>query len=305
MKASGTQAPIGLLAGWGRFPILVADSLGRRGLEVCCLGLRDHADPALAERCAQFAWTGLGRLGWAARWFSRRGVQQVVLAGKVHKFRLFRPWFWLRHAPDWRTLRRFFRHFVLQRSDRRDDTLLSAVCDELAVDGLQVVPASDLVPELLVPFGKLTRRGPSPSEARDIEYGWHLAKELGRYDVGQCVCVRGQVAIAVEAIEGTDLCVARAGELCRSGFTVVKVAKPQQDMRFDVPTIGLGTLQQMVRAGASCLAIEAGKTIFVDREACLQFADSKGLAIVALHAAAEAQHIEETSPETLCDSRER
>jgi DUF1009 family protein len=299
------HAPIGLLAGWGRFPVLVAEALAARGLRTSCLGIRGHADPELRARCEHFAWVGLGRLGWAARWFARHGVRQVVLAGKVHKVRLFRPRFWLHHVPDWRTLRLFFGHFVLGRRDRRDDTLLAAVCDELAVDGLQVVPATDLVPELLVPYGRLTRRGPTRQELQDIAYGWRLAKELGRFDVGQCACVKGRVAVALEAIEGTDACILRAGELCRTGFTVVKVAKPRQDMRFDVPTIGLGTLENMIRAKARCLAVEAEKTIFVDRAACLDLANRHGLAIVALRAADGVANLEQTSPETPCESRER
>lgn len=305
MNAMTGQPRVGLLAGWGRFPVLVAEALAARGTDVYCLGIRGHADPGLATCCRQFAWAGLGRLGWASRWFARQGARQVVLAGKVHKFQIFRPFFWMQHIPDWRTFRRFFKHFVLNTTDRRDDTLLAAVCDELAADGLRVVPATELVPELLVQFGKLTRRGPTQAEVQDIAYGWRLAKELGRFDVGQCVCVKGRVAMAVEAIEGTDACIARAGELCRTGFTVVKVAKPQQDMRFDVPTVGLGTLENMVRVGAHCLAVEADKTIFVDRAACLAFADRHNLAIVALHAADDAQNLEETSPETQCDSRER
>lgn len=305
MTMMAAQPPIGLMAGWGRYPMLVAEALAARGLAVCCLGIRGHADPALAVCCTRFAWVGLGRLGYAVRWFSRHGVREVVLAGKVHKFQLFRPMFWVQHVPDWRTLRRFFAHFVLNKRDRQDDTLLTAVCHELAADGLRVVPATELVPELLARFGKLTRRGPTQSESHDIAYGWRLARELGRFDVGQCVCVKGRVAVAVEAIEGTDACIARAGELCRTGFTVVKVAKPQQDMRFDVPTVGLGTLENMIRAGARCLAIEADKTILVDRDACLALADRHGLAIVALHAADELQSMQETSPETQCDSRER
>lgn len=321
-----SERKIGLLAGWGKFPLAVAQGLARQGYQTHCLGVRGHADPALRDCCTDFRWVGLARLGAASRYFRRHGVERVMMAGKIHKFQLFRPWFWLHYWPDFRTLRRFFSHFVTNRRDRRDDTLLLAVVDEFAVDGIAFLPATDLLPELLVKFGQLTRRAPTSAEQRDIDFGWRLARELGRLDVGQSVAIKGESALAVEAIEGTDACILRAGQLCRAGgFTVVKVAKPQQDMRFDVPTIGMGTLQSMVKAGARCLAIEAGRTIAVDLEECVGFADQHQLTIVALRevhdGAAEsnshlqtpwpttgtANHQEScaTTPETLCESRER
>src|SRR5262249_5998227 len=161
-----------------------------------------------------------------------------------------------------RTIITFLPHFVLQKKKRNDDALLTAVVETFEQAGIQMAPATDLAPELLAPPGKLTRRAPTDREERDIDFGWLLAKELGRLDIGQSVAVKGCAAIAVEAIEGTDACIRRAGELCeQGGFTVVKVAKPQQDMRFDVPTIGLGTIESMIAAGAKVLAIEARKTI--------------------------------------------
>jgi DUF1009 family protein len=290
---------IGLLAGWGRYPIVVAEALRRQGCRTYCMGVKGHADPALAGVCDEFKWFGLGKLGTAVRFFQRRGVRQATMAGKIHKFRLFEPWSWVRHFPDLRTTRRFCKHFLFNRGDRRDDTLLSAVVDEFADNGIEMVPATDFAPELLVRTGQLTKRGPTPAQRLDIEFGWRLAKELGRLDVGQSVAVKGSTALAVEAVEGTDGCIRRAGELCRSGgFTVVKVAKPQQDMRFDVPTIGLGTLESMVAAGAACLAVEAGRTIVVDQAEVVRFAERHKLAIVALAA-------NETPLETPCESRER
>ncbi|HVC94671.1 MAG TPA: UDP-2,3-diacylglucosamine diphosphatase LpxI [Pirellulales bacterium] len=302
-----TSAPaatrIGLLAGWGRYPFVVAESLRRQGAETYCMGVKGHADPALAAVCDEFEWMGLGRLNRAVRFFKRHGIRRAAMAGKIHKIRLFEPWFWIKHCPDWQTTRRFFKHFVLNRRDRRDDTLLLAVVEEFAVNGIELVPATDFAPEVLVKRGQLTRRGPTAAQSNDIEFGWRLAKELGRLDVGQSVAVMGGTALAVEAIEGTDQCIRRAGELCRSGgFTVVKVAKPQQDMRFDVPTIGLGTLETMVEAGATCLAVEDGRTIIVDREETIRFANEHKLAIVAVDPARAAL---ETPPETPCESRER
>jgi len=274
---------MGLLAGWGRFPLVVADALRRQGIEVVGLGIKDHCDPRLAEHCTRFGWVGLARIGAAIRYFRRHGVSQAVMAGKVHKVNLFRPWSVAKHLPDWTAIKAFWPHFIARRTDRKDDTLLLTVCDVFARGGVTFVPATDFAPELLVQYGQLTRRGPTAAQAKDIEFGWNLAKEMGRLDVGQAVVVKGQAPIAIEAIEGTDQCIRRAGQLCGGGFTVVKVAKPQQDMRFDVPTIGIGTLESMIAAGGKVLAIEAGNTILIDEPEFIATADRAGIAVVALH----------------------
>ena len=276
-------AKIGLVAGWGRYPLVIAESLSRQGFQVHCLGAKEHADPALAQICHDFRWIGLGKLGAAIRYFRTQGVERVTMAGKFHKVLLYQPWVWFKHLPDWRAVRRFYPHFVLARKDRKDDTLLGAVIDEFALDGIEFEPPTKYLPELLVKLGQLTARGPSHAQRVDIQFGWTLAKEMGRLDVGQSVAVKGRAALAVEAIEGTDECIRRAGELCRSGdFTIVKVAKPQQDMRFDVPTIGMGTLQTMLAAGGRVLAVEAGRTIIVDEPEVVEFANRNKLVIVAL-----------------------
>jgi DUF1009 family protein len=285
------------MAGWGRYPILIAEALRRQGRRTYCLGVKQHADPRLAELCHDFEWVGLGRLGQSIRYFRRHGVRQVTMAGKIHKVLLYQPWLWWRHLPDWRTVRRFYPHFVATKKDRKDDTLLRAVIDEFALDGIVFGPATDYVPELLVKFGRLTRRGPTHAQRRDIEFGWNVAKELGRLDIGQSVAVKDRATLAAEAIEGTDACIRRAGTLCRAGgFTLVKVAKPQQDMRFDVPTIGLGTLETMVQAGGRVLAIEAGKTIILDQPQVLSFADANRLVIVALENDGHCERIDEGEP---------
>lgn len=274
---------VGLVAGWGRYPLIVADELARQGIETFCMGVKGHADPKLAERCAAFEEFGIARLGQAIRFFQRHGVRHVTLAGKIHKVLLLQRSAWKYLIPDFRTARRFFFHFGIPKKDRKDDTLLLAVVEEFASGGLVIVPATDFAPELLVKQGQLTRRGPSLSERKDIEFGWQLAKEMGRLDVGQSVAVRGRAVLAVEAVEGTDQCIVRAGQLCRRGaFTVVKVAKPQQDMRFDVPTIGRGTIETMLAAGATCLAIEAGRTILLDQDDVIRFADKHRVSIVAV-----------------------
>lgn len=273
---------VGLLAGWGRYPVVVAEALRAQGISVYCLGLKDNADPALREICADFEWLGMAQLGKAIRYYRRQRCTQITMAGKIHKVQLFQPWVWLKIVPDWRAVKCYYPHFWLTKSDRKDDTLLGAAIAEFAKDGITVAPATDFAPELLVKAGQLTRRGPTAAQLADMDFGWSLAKEMGRLDVGQSVAVKGRAVFAVEAIEGTDECIRRAGQLCRSGgFTVVKTAKPQQDMRFDVPTIGVGTLQTMVQAGAAALAIEADKTIILDEPAVLDFANRHGLVIVA------------------------
>jgi DUF1009 family protein len=274
---------IGLIAGWGRFPLVVAEVLRRQGYDTYCLGIKDHADPRLAGQCTHFRWVGLGKLGQAIRYFTRHGVRRATMAGKVFKVRLYQRGAWLKHLPDWTCLRTFYPHFILSRQDRKDDTLLGAIVGAFAASGIEFAPATNFAPELLVKFGQLTRRGPTAAQQKDIHFGWTLAKEMGRLDVGQSVVVKDRTPLAVEAIEGTDECIRRAGLLCPAGgFTVVKVAKPQQDMRFDVPTVGVLTLQHLHAAGGRVLAVEAGRTILVDQAEFLDFANRHGLVVVAL-----------------------
>jgi DUF1009 family protein len=275
------EQPIGLLAGGGGFPITFAEKAHALGLPVVCVGIRHEADPRLAGCVDRFHWSGPAQLGRMIRLFKRAGVERVVMAGKVHKANiLHKPWKWLTLMPDWRTVRVWYSQ---RRVDNRDDTLLLAVIDEFAADGLVFDSALNLCPELLVRPGPLTRRRPSAAEAIDIAFGWKLAKEMGRLDVGQSVAVKERAVLAVEAIEGTDRAILRAGEYCRAGgFVVVKVAKPQQDMRFDVPTIGRDTVETLQRAGGRVLAIEADKTIVLDQEQTVALADRYGISIVAV-----------------------
>jgi DUF1009 family protein len=277
--------PIGLIAGWGRYPVVIAQALKAAGHSVHCIGLKNHADPQLQGICDGYYPCGIARVGHQISYFRRRGITQATMAGKVFKHKvLFGRWGWLSLVPDLRTIKMYFPLFIAGKKDRRDDTLLTAVVDEFARSGITLAPATDFAPELLVKQGLLTRRAPTSAERADIEFGWKLAKELGRLDIGQSVAVKGRAVIAVEAIEGTDECIRRAGQLCpQGGFTLVKVAKPQQDMRFDVPTIGLGTIETLVAAGGKVLAIEAGKTIVIDQDQVAQLADKHGLTIIALN----------------------
>jgi DUF1009 family protein len=202
------------------------------------------------------------------------------MAGKVTKAAIMHaPWKIFSLLPDWRTVKVWYH----RRPDNKDDTIILRVIDEFAKDGLRFESALDLCPELLVQPGVHTRRPPTAREEADIAFGWELAKEMGRLDVGQSVAVKDRAVLAVEAIEGTDRAIARAGEHCRAGgFIVVKVAKPQQDMRFDVPTVGCSTIETIYRAGGRVLAIEARKTILLDQAETIALADRYGITIVAL-----------------------
>ena len=274
---------IGLLAAWGRLPIVVAEALKRENYKISCLAVVDHADPALRDLCDDFHWVGLAKLGGAIRFFRRTGVKQATMAGKFHKVLMYEPKIWLRHLPDWTFIKTFYRYILKRDRDRKDDTLLGALADAFAAEGITFHPATDYAPELLVKPGQVAGKPPSGSQQNDIEFGWDIAKQMGGLDIGQSICIKDRAVLAVEAIEGTDACIHRAGQLCpQGGFTVVKVAKPQQDMRFDVPTVGVRTLRTMVAAGARVLAIESGRTILLDDHEFRSYAADNKLSVVAL-----------------------
>jgi DUF1009 family protein len=278
-----SASPVGLLAGWGDYPLVIAEALKQQGRRVCCLGMRNCTTERLAKVCDDFRWNGAYQVGAAIRYFRRCGVRTATMAGKYPKVSFFQPWRWWRNLPDWRAIRRFGPLFLGWRGDCKDDTMLTELIAEFALDGIEFRPPTDFVPEVLVKFGKLTHRGPTEVQRKDIEFGWELAKEMGRLDVGQTVVVKDRAALAIEAIEGTDECIRRAGQLCPAGgFTVVKVAKPKQDMRFDVPTIGRRTLEGIAQSGGRVLAVEAGKTIIVNEPEVIQFANAHRLVVVAL-----------------------
>jgi DUF1009 family protein len=273
---------VGLLAGWGRFPVLFAETARQQGLAVSGLGIEGMYSDELPKLCDHFETFPLARLGRAIRYFRRQQVDGIVMAGKVDKRVLFHPLRVLKLWPDWRALHMWFSY---ARKNKADDTLLLAVIREFERDGLQFASALDFCPELLVKHGFLTRKQPSASQWKDIHFGWEIAKQMGGLDIGQTIVVNDTAVIAVEAIEGTDECIRRAGLLCRRGdLTVVKVAKPQQDRRFDVPTIGMQTIETMSEAGARCLAVEAGQTILLDEPEVVALANKLGIAIVSLHA---------------------
>ena len=282
------NAPVGLLAGWGEFPFSVARALRSQGRRIAGVGILDHADPALADLCDEFGWIGIGGIGRAIRHFRRWGVTRATMAGKVHKVLLYQPHWWLKHGPDLTAILAFYPQLFAANGDRRDDTLLRRVVQAFASRGIEFQPATDFAPELLVAPGQLAGQRLSHRQEKDVRFGWQMARAMGGLDVGQCVCVKNQTVLAIEAIEGTDLCIRRAGELCKSGgFTVVKVAKPNQDMRFDVPTVGVKTLETIAGAGGSVLAIEAGKTIVLNQGEFTRATKRLGLSVVAHEEATE------------------
>lgn len=273
---------LGLLAGAGEFPIRFARAARNAGHYVYGLGVSGMASKDLAQDCDEFRFAPLARLGKAIRLFRKANVERIIMAGKIEKTVLFHPFRWVRLMPDWRTLHMWY-HYA--RKNKKDDTLLLAVIREFERDNFVFDSALKYCPELLVKHGFLTHRRPSAAQWKDIRFGWDLAREMGRLDIGQTVVVNGTAVIAVEAIEGTDRCIRRAGELCRrGGFTVVKVAKPQQDMRFDVPTIGIETIKTMHESGGKVLAIESGMTIIISPQDVAELADKFGISIVAVNA---------------------
>ncbi|MCL2304767.1 MAG: UDP-2,3-diacylglucosamine diphosphatase LpxI [Planctomycetaceae bacterium] len=274
---------IGLIAGRGKYPLYLARTLKNSGHQVYGLGILNHVDLELKQYCEAYKTIGLGRLGAALRFFRKHQIAHATMAGKIDKKLLFNPWFLWSQLPDWQTFRLFLPMFLTRKKDCKDDTLMLAIVDAFAKNGITFLPGTHFAPELLVKRQKLTRLGPTSAQWKDVCFGWQLAKEMGRLDIGQSVCVKNQAVLAVEAIEGTDECIRRAGSLCTSGgFTVVKAAKPQQDMRFDVPTFGLKTIQTMLQAGARIFAIEADKTILLDKKEVVDFADLHKIAIVSI-----------------------
>lgn len=278
---------IGLVAGWGQFPIRVAQRLMQQGYKVYCVGVCGHADPALREICTDFREFGMGKMGAQVKYLRSKGVSRATMAGKIFKTLLFQRGFVFKNLPDFAFWKHFYPVFITRSKDRRDDTLLLTVTNLYADGGICFAPATDFAPELLVKPGLLTNRKINDQLTEDIQFGWRMAKQMGQLDIGQSVVVKSQAVLAVEAIEGTDACIRRAGQLCRGGgFTVVKVAKPQQDMRFDVPTVGVGTIETMAEAGGKVLAIEAGKTIILDEAEVIAAANRNKISVIAVDSAA-------------------
>ena len=274
------QSTLGLIAGAGELPKLVAAGARRAGRQVTVVALRGYADPGLRELADSFRWRGVARLGAWIRALRRAGCREVVMAGRVRKATMFAGprWLqWLQYLPDLTSIRVWYLH----ARDKRNDTLLGAVADELQRRGLTLIDSTSYCPEALAPEGVLTAWEPSPAVRADADFAWPLAKQIAALDIGQSVAVKEKEIIAVEAIEGTDALIERAGSLCPAGgWTLVKVAKPNQDMRFDVPTIGPNTIENLHKARAAAVVVEAGKTIVLEREKLLALAAKYRIAVI-------------------------
>jgi len=263
-------SPLGLIAGNGRFPFLVAQAARRSGRRVVAVAVQEEASPDLAADVDEFHWVGLGQLGRCISLLKTAEVHEAVMAGQIKHRQLFSG-----IVPDLKLLG------VLARLVTRN-TLIGGVADALAAAGIRLLPSIALLTEELARGGAMTRRRPSGSEEKDIAYGERIARALAGLDLGQSVAVKEQAAVALEAMEGTDEVIRRAGRLAGAGVAVVKVSKPSQDLRFDVPVVGLGTLAAMEEAGARVLAIDSGRTLMIERLAVEARADELGIAIWGL-----------------------
>ena len=263
---------IGLIAGSGQFPGIFSKAAGERGLKVYAVAHVGETDPRLETLVEAIRWVKIGQLKQLIAFFKENGVRDAVLAGAITKTRMFSE-----VMPDLRTLK------VLATMDHtQDDGLLRAFAGEMEKEGITIRPSTFLLPELLAKRGCWTRRKPTKTEMADVRFGWRIVKEVGRLDIGQSVVVRGGSVMAVEAIDGTDATIRRGGKLGKEKTVVVKASKPDQDMRFDMPAVGVKTIKTMRDVGASVLAVEAGKTVVFDREEMVALADRNGIAIIGI-----------------------
>jgi hypothetical protein len=262
----------GLIAGNGKFPFMVVEGARQSGARMVVAAIREETDPSIEQLADRVEWVGIGQLGRMIRFFKDEGVEKAIMAGQVKHVQIFS-----RAVPDARMLK------VLLRLPRRNtDSLIGAIAAELQSEGIELINSTYFLQQHLPQTGTLTKRQPDKHEREDIEYGLEIAREIARLDLGQTIVVRGKACVAIEAMEGTDETIRRAGQLVNKRLTVVKIAKPDQDMRFDVPVVGVPTIETMVEAGATCLCITAGKTLMFDREDMIRLANDRKIAIVAV-----------------------
>jgi DUF1009 family protein len=277
---SDALRPVGLIAGEGSLPLITARGMREAGRRVVCVGLRDQYDAQLPGLCDAFAEAGIIRLGRWIRLLRRWGATEAVMVGRVRKARMYEPMRLVRQMPDWRAAWLWYR---VLRHDKRNQTLLTAVADELQRGGVTLIDTTRYIPDHLASAGAMTRREPTAAQQADIDFALPILRGVIALDVGQSLAVKDRDVIAVEAIEGTDAMIQRAGVLCRhGGWTLVKAAGSGKDRRFDVPTIGVGTIAALKSAGAACLAVEAGGVILIDKPAVLDAADRAGITVVGV-----------------------
>jgi DUF1009 family protein len=262
---------LGLIAGNGKFPFLVIEGAHRAGVQVAVAAIREETDPAIERVADRLAWVGIGQLGKMLKFFKTEGVEKAIMAGQVKHVQIFSN-----AIPDLRMLK-----MLLRLPKRNTDTLIGAVAGELATEGIELIDSTHFLKDQLPNTGTLTKRATDDRELSDIQYGLEVANGIGRLDLGQTIVVRDRACIAIEAMEGTDAVIRRAGELVRGRLTVIKIAKPDQDMRFDVPVVGVPTIESMITAHATCLCLTANRTLMFDREEMIKLANKHKIAIVA------------------------
>ena len=266
---------LGLIAGNGRFPFLVLDAARSAGHEVTVIALKEETFPDIAEAAARppqadLHWISLGQLGTCIKVMKAAGVRQAVMAGQVKHTKLFAD-----IVPDLTLM-----GVLMRLKAKNTDALIAGVADALRDNGIDLIDSTAFLSPLLAREGILTRRRPDEAEESDLAFGYRIADAIAGMDIGQTIAIKSAAVVAVEAMEGTDAVIARAGQLAGAGVRIVKVAKPNQDMRFDVPVVGVSTIEAMKAAGASLLSVDAGKTLMIDGDAIIKTADEAGIAIV-------------------------
>ena len=263
----------GLIAGNGRFPFLVLDGAREQGIEMVVAAIKEETAPEIENHSERIEWMGVGQLGRLIRFFKREEVTHAIMAGQVKHHQIFR----LNALPDLRMVK-----LLARLSTKNTDSLIGAVADELAGEGITLIESTTFLKSFLAREGVLTRRKPTSEERADFDYGLRVAREIGKLDLGQTLCVKDRAVVAVEAMEGSDAVITRAGEItCGRPFVVVKAAKPNQDMRFDVPVVGVPTIEVMRRAGATAIHVTPNKTLLFDKQQLVEMADQAGICVVS------------------------
>ncbi|MCP3944431.1 MAG: LpxI family protein [Desulfobacteraceae bacterium] len=264
---------IGLIAGGGQFPLLFTQKAIQKGYDVVTVGFNSETDKTLVDQVTHFKWLYLGQVSKLVKYFKQHGVFEAVMLGTISKTNIFKD-----IRPDLKALA-----FIAKTGLTHDDTLLSSFANLLSKEGIEIKPSTFLLPELISKRGCWTKKTPDKAEKKDIYQGWKIAKEIGRLDIGQCIVISNGTVLAVEAIDGTDATIKRgAGIAAGNGAVVVKLSKPGQDLRFDLPSSGCATIRTMVESGATVLALEADLSIAFDREEMIRLADRHGISIIAL-----------------------
>ena len=263
---------IGIIAGGGQLPLLFAKAASQGGLEIFAAAHEGETDNELANLVNGLQWVRLGQLGRIIKFFKQQGVDKTVMVGSITKTNIFRD-----IRPDLKGLGLWNKINVKQ-----DDAILRAVAEGLAKEGIEVVASTGYLPELLFPKGVLTKKKPTNAQQDDIRFGWQMARAVGNLDIGQCVVVRNQTVLAVEAIEGTDAAIKRGGMLGKEKTVIIKLRKPNQDFRFDLPAVGITTIDSLLEAKAAVLAVEAEHALLFDRETVVQLANKSGIVVVGV-----------------------